>query len=95
MESAAEREVRWQDYEPELMELCRVKAEEFHLLGYEEVTPADVWACVMQMTRGRGALHDVVAAILGLNVGRFMTYLTMNAYQGKLGTDVFDASKQG
>ncbi|WP_290587370.1 post-transcriptional regulator [Alicyclobacillus sp.] len=90
-----EKAIRWEDYRTELMTLCQVKAEEFHLLGYREVKAEEIWRCVQQITKGRGPLHEVVAAILGLNIGRFMTYLTMNAFQGKLDGDVFDAPKQG
>ncbi|WDL99582.1 hypothetical protein JC200_17880 [Alicyclobacillus sp. ALC3] len=72
----------WQQYEREMMELCAVKADEFHLLGYEEVTASEVWQCVLAMTKGRGRLHEMVEAVLGLNAGRFMSYTTINAYQG-------------
>ncbi len=72
----------WQQYEREIMELCAVKADEFHLLGYEEVTASEVWQCVLAMTKGRGRLHEMVGAVLGLNAGKFMSYTTINAYRG-------------
>lgn len=72
----------WQQYERELLELCGAKAEEFHLLGYEEVTASEVWQCVLSITKGRGRLHEMVGAVLGLNAGKFMSYTTINAYQG-------------
>ncbi len=75
----------WDAYIQDLLPLCAVKAEEFHLLGYEEVTAFDVLECVQGTMKGNPALHQVVAAIFGLSVGQFMNYLTMNAYKGNLG----------
>jgi Post-transcriptional regulator len=75
----------WDTYLQDLLPLCAVKAEEFHLLGYEEVTALEVLECVQGMMKGQPALHQVVAAIFSLSVGQFMNYMTMNAYKGKLG----------
>ncbi|MCF8565192.1 post-transcriptional regulator [Alicyclobacillus tolerans] len=72
----------WHAYEKDLEQLCRVKAEEFHLLGYGEVTPDQVWACVRAMTKGTVPLHQWVANVLNLKVGQFMNYTTVNAYKG-------------
>ncbi|MCL6444536.1 MAG: post-transcriptional regulator [Alicyclobacillus sp.] len=79
-----ELDIDWHKYEPELMSLCQSKAEEFRLLGYEEVTAEDIWACVQHQVNGPMALHALVSAILGLQAGKFMSYLTMNAYRGML-----------
>jgi hypothetical protein len=75
----------WDEYLQDLLPLCEVKAEEFHLLGYEEVTAKEILECVQSVLKGRGRLHEVVSTILSLNVGQFMNYMTINAYKGRLG----------
>ncbi len=74
------------DEELELMfeELCQSKAEEFHLLGYDQVTAGDIWACVSDSytKKGMPQLHQIVSDILSLRTTKFMNYLTMNAYKG-------------
>jgi len=79
----------WNVYEVEMLRLCAVKVEEFHLLGYGEVTADEVWDCVRSRFKGEPRLHEVVALIIGLHADKFMNYMTMNAYKGKLGHDVF------
>lgn len=73
--------VDWQAYSNELQWLCQIKAGEFQLMGYEEVTGADIWACVLQMTKGKRALHEMVSTILGLQPGTFMHYATLSAWR--------------
>jgi hypothetical protein len=77
----------WNEYTAELQALCVSKAEEFHLLGYEAVTAPEIWQCAQNILKGRGQIHQVVEAILGLNIGKFMTRATINAYQGKFGDE--------
>ena len=79
------REFSWDEYELDLLPLCEAKAEEFHLLGYEEVEAREVYHCAQSLLKGKGPLHQAVAAILGLQIGKFMNYMTMSAYKGKLG----------
>lgn len=64
-------------------ELCRSKAEEFHLLGYEQVTWEEIWECVQaKYTKGgMPALHRVVNDILSLKVTDFMNWVTMSIYK--------------
>ncbi|MDK8181171.1 post-transcriptional regulator [Paenibacillus sp. UMB4589-SE434] len=71
-----------QDEDVEL--LCQSKAEEFHLIGYEHVTAAEVWECVSEKYKksGEPAVHEVVNDILSLKVTKFMNYMTMSAYRG-------------
>lgn len=76
-----------EQYTEELKALCAAKAEEFHMLGYEQVTAEEVWGCVQNITKGKAQLHQLVEAILGLNIGRFMTHATINAYQGIFGDE--------
>ncbi|MCL6636836.1 MAG: post-transcriptional regulator [Alicyclobacillus sp.] len=72
----------WHEFEQELRALCASKAEEFHLLGYERITGAEVWDCVMRQCKGGHVpLHELVAAILGLTIGRFMNFATISAWQ--------------
>ncbi|GGJ06111.1 hypothetical protein GCM10010885_14100 [Alicyclobacillus cellulosilyticus] len=71
----------WTAYQPELLGLCRVKAEELRLLGYAEVTAEDVWRAVLAQVKGEVALYDLVARIFGLSAGQFMNYVTRNAYR--------------
>lgn len=86
--------VRWEAYERDLLGLCNVKAEEFHLLGYEEVTGAEIWNCVQSLNKGVVPLHEMVGGILGLQVGKFMNYTTMNAFKGIFDTGSFDAGNR-
>jgi hypothetical protein len=74
------------DEELEIMfeELCESKAEEFRLLGYDQVTAEDIWACVSEKYKKKGPpqLHQIVSDILSLRTTKFMNYLTMSAYKG-------------
>ena len=68
----------------ELIErLCDSKAEEFRMLGYEQVTGVDIWNCVNEKYKKEmPALHQVVNDILSLKVTRLMNWMTMNAFRG-------------
>ncbi|OXS57967.1 hypothetical protein B1A99_15135 [Cohnella sp. CIP 111063] len=68
-----------------IAQLCRSKAEEFHLIGYEQVTGADVWECVSDKYHKKGIppLHEIVNDILSLKVTQFMNYITLNMYRGE------------
>lgn len=70
-------------YSSELMELCQVKASDFQLLGYEEVTADTVWDCVKSRVKGEVPLHQMVDDILSLHIGTLMNYLTISAYKGE------------
>lgn len=85
----------WNMYEVEMLRLCAVKMEEFHLLGYAEVTADEIWECIRSRFKGQPRLHEVVAMIIGLHADKFMNYMTMNAYKGKLGEDVFSRNSFG
>lgn len=64
--------------------LCRSKAEEFRLIGYEHVTGAEIWNCVSQKYDKDGIppMHQLVNDILSLKVTQFMNYMTISAYRG-------------
>ncbi|MNC32645.1 Post-transcriptional regulator ComN [compost metagenome] len=68
----------------EIEAMCRSKAEEFRLLGYEYVTGKDIWDCVSRNydKEGRPALHKLVNDIYSLKANSYMNYLTIAAYRG-------------
>ena len=65
-------------------ELCRSKAEEFRLIGYEHVTGEEIWACVNSkyVKSGQPELHKLVNDILSLRAVQFMNFMTLSAYKG-------------
>lgn len=64
--------------------LCQSKAEEFALLGYENVTGKDIWQCVSIQYKGEHPpLHRMVNDILSLKITKYMNWLTMKAYKGE------------
>ncbi|WP_081411739.1 post-transcriptional regulator [Alicyclobacillus herbarius] len=92
----------WYEYEADLLNLCAVKADEFRLLGYEQVSAEDIWRCVRERMQGAQPLHRMVEAILGLQVGQFMNYATLNAFKAGqkenspfADTGWFDGGKRG
>lgn len=64
--------------------LCRSKAEELRLVGYEYVTSKDVWNCVSHKYEKQGIppLHQLVNDILSLKATSFMNFMTVSAYRG-------------
>lgn len=69
----------------ELRDICQSKAEEFHFLGYEHVTPDEVWDCVSNAYRKEiPSIHKLVNDILSLPVTKFMNWMTMKIYRGEL-----------
>jgi len=65
-------------------DLCASKAEEFHLLGYDQVTREEIWECVQAKYAKTGlpALHRLVNDILSLKPTDFMNWVTMSIYRG-------------
>ena len=62
-------------------EVCLSKAQEFHLLGYPQVTGAEIWECVSsKYKRDMPPLHRIVNDILTLKTTTFMTYLMKKSY---------------
>jgi hypothetical protein len=63
-------------------EVCNSKAKELHLLGYEQVTGADVWACVSsKYKRELPPLHKLINDILSLKATAFMNWLLIQTYK--------------
>lgn len=65
-------------------ELCISKAEEFTMLGYENVTGKDIWECISdRYKKGMPLLHQVVNDILSLKTTQYMNWMTMTVvYKG-------------
>lgn len=62
--------------------ICKSKADEFHLLGYEHVQPEEIWECVSDKYRGKlPALHRIVGDIMSLKVTQFMNWMTLSIYK--------------
>ncbi len=66
--------------------LCLSKAEEFHLIGYDQVTGADIWECVSDKYNKKGTppLYEMVNDILSLKVTQFMNFITLSMYRGEI-----------
>ena len=64
--------------------LCKSKAEEFRMIGYEHVTAKDIWNCVSSKYEKEGTppVYKIVNDILSLKVTGFMNFMTMAAYRG-------------
>lgn len=64
-------------------DLCKSKAQEFRMLGYEHVTGQEVWECVSDKYQKQGVppLHRIVNDILSLKVTSFMNWMTMSIYK--------------
>lgn len=64
-------------------ELCKSKAEEFMLMGYDHVDAKDIWECASDKYKKTGvpALHQIVSDILSLSIMKFMNWNTMSLYR--------------
>lgn len=71
-----------QELNEEIASVCNSKALELHMLGYEQVTGADVWNCVSsKYKKGLPPLHRLINDILTLKAPQFMNWLLINAYK--------------
>lgn len=72
------------DLDREIEAMCRSKAEEFRLMGYEYVTGKEIWDCVSRnyAKEGTPPLHKLVSDIYSLKATSYMNYLTISAYKG-------------
>ncbi|TYR82298.1 post-transcriptional regulator [Priestia megaterium] len=65
------------------------KLEEFHLIGYEELTEKDLWAYLEQKKWRKCeelSLHQIVNDILSVKITQVMSYVTIESYK----SDMFD-----
>lgn len=61
--------------------VCLSKAQEFHMIGYPQVTGADIWECVAsKYKRDLPPLHRLINDILTLKTTTFMTYVMKKSY---------------
>lgn len=65
----------------EVLGLCESKAEEFSLLGYENITAAEIWKCVSSSYKELPAMHRLVNDILSLKITKYMNWLMINMYK--------------
>ncbi|RKD23926.1 hypothetical protein BEP19_05735 [Ammoniphilus oxalaticus] len=74
-----------EELEREMGAICQSKAEEFHLLGYEQVSADEIWECVStNYAQEVPPLHKVVNDILSLTVTKFMNWMMMKMYRGEI-----------
>ncbi|AWB45696.1 hypothetical protein DCC85_16800 [Paenibacillus sp. CAA11] len=80
----AEEELNDHELSEAIDQLCRSKAAEFRLVGYEHVTSEDIWDCISHKYEKQGVprIHQLVNDILSLKATQFMNYLTLSAYRG-------------
>lgn len=71
------------------------KASEFRVLGYETITPDEIWTYLIEKKWRRLKenihLYEVVADILALKVGDYMNYATVEAFRE---ADIFSISEE-
>ncbi|MGC5327987.1 post-transcriptional regulator [Brevibacillus sp. SYSU BS000544] len=65
----------------ELAEICESKAEEFAMLGYDNVTGQDIWDCVFGSYKEIPLKHKLVNDILSLKPNKYMNWLMINMYK--------------
>lgn len=65
----------------EIEELCQSKADEFVLLGYDNISAKDIWECVSQAYKELPRKHQLVNDILSLKPNKYMNYLMINMYK--------------
>ncbi|HHY72886.1 MAG TPA: histidine kinase [Bacillus bacterium] len=72
-------------YKDEVLPVVESKMDEFRLLGYDRVSLQGIWDCLQNKKwrkKEDKLLHEVVADILSLQIGDYMSYLTIEAYKG-------------
>jgi len=60
-------------------QLCVSKAQEFHMLGYDQITGLDIWNCVSSKYKELPPMHKLVNDILSLRTNKFMNWLLIKA----------------
>lgn len=73
-----------EEWNATIRDLCLSKAEEFRMLGYEQVSGEDIWNCVSEKyAKGQyPSLHRIVNDILSLKVTTLMNWMTLSIYKG-------------
>jgi len=70
-----------QEWYGKVASLCQSKAEEFAILGYENVTAEEVWECVASGYKEIPPMHRLVNDILSLKPNKYMNYLMIQMYK--------------
>jgi Post-transcriptional regulator len=92
MEKEKQKELREQ-----LMPALQCKYDEFRLLGYKQVTIDQIWDCLVQKKwknfKEERKLFELVNDILSLQIGEYMSFITMQSYkeQRSSGNDDLEA----
>jgi len=73
--------VNKQEWFSEVESICQSKAEEFALLGYDNVKAEDIWECVTHAYKEIPPLHRLVNDILSLKPNKYMNYLMIQMYR--------------
>jgi hypothetical protein len=67
-----------------LMPALQCKYDEFRMLGYKQVTMEQIWECLLQKKWKNGEerkLYELVSDILSLQIGEYMSFITMQSYK--------------
>ncbi|WP_019120111.1 post-transcriptional regulator [Brevibacillus massiliensis] len=70
-----------EELKAEVHMLCQSKAQEFALLGYDNITPDDIWKCVSASYKEIPPKHQLVNDILSLKATKYMNWLLVNMYK--------------
>ncbi|GAA4705429.1 post-transcriptional regulator [Brevibacillus fulvus] len=65
----------------QIMHLCESKVEEFALLGYENVSAEEIWACVSSAYKELPPMHKIVNDILTLKINKYMNWIMLKMYK--------------
>jgi hypothetical protein len=72
---------RKQELYAQVSGLCESKAEEFALLGYDNVKAEDIWECVCSGYKEIPPMYRLVNDILSLKVTKYMNWLMVQMYR--------------
>lgn len=84
IEEQMEEKMEQEELNEMIERLCQSKAEEFKMLGYQEINGKDIWDCVSDKyaKKGTPSLHVVVNDILSLKTTQYMNWITLRMYKG-------------
>lgn len=70
----------------DLQIVLQSKVDEFHMLGYKQATPDQIWDCTIYKLRKKKEfihLHSFVNSILTVRANEYMTWLTIQNYNSE------------
>ena len=83
----AEQRHEYDDYFHRLRPALMSKAEEFALLGYEDISMNDIWRYLTEKRWKKPTegirVHELVSDVLALKAGDFMNFATVEAYRSQ------------